>query len=579
MASISDIRQQYPQYNDMSDQQLADAMYKAHYSDMPRDQFNAKIGFSSPQQSTTPPSTWDKIVASPIGREINKAVIQPAASVLGQAGDMLNTPRRLMGLGPNPLTAAFSTAPMVASRAYDESVANNRNTPGYPAARVQADKVQASVPSGLSAQVTPGMNAMVPGLANMGGGMDAMNAAQDSAEAAQGQYKQAHPISSFLANMAGGLLLAPKLPEVGAMPQAPASPPNSNLRPMAQEAHDTGYVLPPQMMSDKPGPVANFLAGWSGKVKTAQGASEANQRVTNALAAKSLGLNPEDGISEVALRRVRADAGKAYGAVSKALPVTTQDSEFLDAIGGIGDKTSSLAETFPNITKNTDIENLVSDLTNAKSFKTEDGITLVRQLRRDATANFKAAADPSKLALAQAQRDAAEHVDDLIQRNLAQTGQEGLVSEYQAARQTIAKTYDLQSATNLATGNVNAHRLAALAARGRPLSGELSTIANSAAAFPKALQPLDRIGGVEPLSTLDLGAAALSAAHGHFGVGAAILGKPMARKLLLSDTFQNGMARGNTPLQVPRISTNAPIPLGLMNLPPLLLQKQQQPQG
>jgi hypothetical protein len=47
MATLADIRKQYPQYSDMSDQQLADAMYRKHYSDMPRDAFNAKIGLKT----------------------------------------------------------------------------------------------------------------------------------------------------------------------------------------------------------------------------------------------------------------------------------------------------------------------------------------------------------------------------------------------------------------------------------------------------------------------------------------------------------------------------------------------------
>jgi hypothetical protein len=46
MASIAEIRQQYPQYSDLSDQQLADALHKKFYSDMPRADFDAKIGLA-----------------------------------------------------------------------------------------------------------------------------------------------------------------------------------------------------------------------------------------------------------------------------------------------------------------------------------------------------------------------------------------------------------------------------------------------------------------------------------------------------------------------------------------------------
>jgi hypothetical protein len=44
MPTLQDIRQQYPQYSDMSDQDLASAMHKKFYSDMPQTEFQAKIG-------------------------------------------------------------------------------------------------------------------------------------------------------------------------------------------------------------------------------------------------------------------------------------------------------------------------------------------------------------------------------------------------------------------------------------------------------------------------------------------------------------------------------------------------------
>ena len=47
--TIAQVRQQYPQYNNMSDGQLADALHSKYYSDMPKDEFNQKIGIAAPQ--------------------------------------------------------------------------------------------------------------------------------------------------------------------------------------------------------------------------------------------------------------------------------------------------------------------------------------------------------------------------------------------------------------------------------------------------------------------------------------------------------------------------------------------------
>jgi hypothetical protein len=43
LSILAGFRQRWPQYNDLSDAQLADALYKKFYSDMPREQFDKKI--------------------------------------------------------------------------------------------------------------------------------------------------------------------------------------------------------------------------------------------------------------------------------------------------------------------------------------------------------------------------------------------------------------------------------------------------------------------------------------------------------------------------------------------------------
>lgn len=54
MTGLSDFRAQHPEYNDMPDQQLTDALYKKFYSDIPRAQFDAKMGVAQPAASPKP---------------------------------------------------------------------------------------------------------------------------------------------------------------------------------------------------------------------------------------------------------------------------------------------------------------------------------------------------------------------------------------------------------------------------------------------------------------------------------------------------------------------------------------------
>ena len=54
LSTMAAIRQRYPMYSDMSDTALADAFHKKFYSDMPRDQFDAKMAAPAPPPLAPP---------------------------------------------------------------------------------------------------------------------------------------------------------------------------------------------------------------------------------------------------------------------------------------------------------------------------------------------------------------------------------------------------------------------------------------------------------------------------------------------------------------------------------------------
>lgn len=54
MPTIADIRADYPQYSDMSDADLASALHRKFYSDMPFAEFSAKVGLGAGQSAQTP---------------------------------------------------------------------------------------------------------------------------------------------------------------------------------------------------------------------------------------------------------------------------------------------------------------------------------------------------------------------------------------------------------------------------------------------------------------------------------------------------------------------------------------------
>lgn len=72
-------RQKYPQYNDMPDDQLADSLYKKHYADMPREEFDKKLGIAPPPAAAPKPDTVKEgsFLGIPIKRTIPGTAGQP----------------------------------------------------------------------------------------------------------------------------------------------------------------------------------------------------------------------------------------------------------------------------------------------------------------------------------------------------------------------------------------------------------------------------------------------------------------------------------------------------------------------
>lgn len=114
MASIAEIRGKYPQYNDISDEQLAEALYTKHYSDMPRAAFNEKIGLvpgavAASEASQTlqggPGAPRESFGASYPGQAIS-GVNEGIAELLGAPVDIAS---QVINLGVGGANAAFGT--------------------------------------------------------------------------------------------------------------------------------------------------------------------------------------------------------------------------------------------------------------------------------------------------------------------------------------------------------------------------------------------------------------------------------------------------------------------------------------
>ena len=363
---------------------------------------------------------------------------------------------------------------------------------------------------------------------------------------------------SAVSGSAAGEFLGPQWTGVGALgPQLAqtlvsqvASRPLSVREQTARTAIDEGYSLPPTDV--RPNLVNRMLEGVSGKIQTRQVQSIQNQAVTDAIAKRSIGLADDAPLTQQAITAVRQDAGRAYEAVKQARLTVQPDQRYVTDLQALGAGTRQAAQDFGAYARLGPIDDLVTAM-QPQQMTPAGMVEMVKRLRADATANFRTATgplnnDPRLYDLARAQRGAADAMDGLLERSLSRAGQRDLATNYAQARQTIARTHDVEAAFNEATGSVSAEQLGRLSARGKPLGGGLEVPAATAQAFPSAMRSLERAGSVPGFSPLDFYAAAGlgiggSAAAGPTGAMAALLPliRPAVRAGITSGPYQRGM--------------------------------------
>jgi hypothetical protein len=91
MASLNEIRKKYPQYNDMSDQDFADKFHDKFYSDIPKEEYYNKLGFSPKKQMESP-------------KENNKSLLNKSAEF---AQKYINEPTESLTRGANEAASGY----------------------------------------------------------------------------------------------------------------------------------------------------------------------------------------------------------------------------------------------------------------------------------------------------------------------------------------------------------------------------------------------------------------------------------------------------------------------------------------
>jgi hypothetical protein len=441
MATIAEVREKYPQYKDLSDEQLATSLHKKFYSDMSFQSFSKHIGYS--------PAT---------AADSNKSEGLPASLPRHQPTD----------------TTGQWWKKELQSMAYPQTWGRQAKLTG----RNMIDMAQAlpmtAMDMGVSAR-------------NMLTGSDYQMPSQMSRESLSTALPENTTPQEKTVGVLEQMIGGSKLPA----PQAAQLAPKGFVKPASDlvrqqtllSSQKAGYVVPPS--TTNPTMKNKIMESIGGKIGTAQDAAARNQEVTNTLAKRALGLSEDAPLTAESLGVLRREAGDAY-ATLRAVGAVELDDASVKAMDSVAAKFAG-SKLKDAMGSGSDIPKIVQALKEEKltGDAAVDAIDRLRELAGKAYAS----GDKGQ---GGAYRKLSETIENVMERNLSGEA----LKQFKQARQLIAKTYSVEGAYNPSTGNEIATKLAAQLSKGKPLSGDLLTAAKFGQAFPKAAREVADSGSV-----------------------------------------------------------------------------------
>ena len=274
-------------------------------------------------QDTAQPSTWDRIVASPVGRFAQENIISPAMNIGAFAGRHLT---------PGNNDQLYNAPVQAEQQGYEGALARNRNTPGYAEALQQAQQAQQHMGADAEAFM-PSVQSAIAGTVGLTGGLDTSNAMADVASQRQDQYRKNNPALAAVQGLVGGLAAAPEGgPKIMAAAEAPTV---AELKKSAKTAYDQVKSAGLEISVD---PVRNMVKDVSTKL-----AEDGFDPVLHPNTARSLARLNElatGDTSVVPLTQLETER-KVAGQASKAAMTNPSDSHMA---GIIQDHIDSLVE-------------------------------------------------------------------------------------------------------------------------------------------------------------------------------------------------------------------------------------------
>lgn len=472
-----------------------------------------------------PDGTPTDVVQNTVKNLLQQSPVPPPAKIGKEGfGDAL---REVLGneswLGRN--LAGAGTAPASLWQGAKQLIGKPDDT-AIEANRIMAEEAPVGAFAGNLAMLAP--TAMIPG-ANTVAGAGAIGAAQGFLQPTMAGESRGMNTVAGGALGAGGQYLGNKGAQLlqSKLAQALADRTGEQSRNAVRDAtlkvgHEAGYVVPPSAVESSF--LKKRLESIGGKAAVGQEAAARNQQVTNALARKALGLADDTPLSEGALDAFRNQAAQPYRDVA-ALPTLPP--------------TRSLVNTNPNRNPYPIIGPAQQSPTDALR-----DLKLARSQANDKWKEFARTGVVTAQEEAQALSKKVDALESYLEQTAQAAGRNDLAQALKESRTKIAKSYDIERALNLGTGDISAPILGRALDKGAPLTGELETIAKFQQAFPQYMREGEKIPTPGVSKSEALAAALLTGLGGAAGgpagmvAGALPLLSEPARKLALSKVMQ-----------------------------------------
>ena len=300
-----------------------------------------------------------------------------------------------------------------------------------------------------------------------------------------------------------------------------------------------GYKVPPSAAGKQ-----SIFETIGGQIKTQQTMADANQKVTDRLVRRELGMTNDMPLTSDTMRALRAKASGVYGDIRKIDPTM------------------------------------------------DEAVTALQKARHEAfslMSKARSSGDPEIRIQAQEAKRVADALESGIEEGLKASGKPELLNRMKEARTYIAKSFDVEDAIHNGPGEVDAITLGRLWEEGQKgigprLTGELGKIGEFASTFKESAKL--RTFDTPRNSALDYATSALAMSNatnptGLFAGGLPLLRGP-ARSYMMREGFQNGLLPKYNP---PSVITKAmpyitdftpviggtPLPIGRAVIPSSLL--------